>query len=171
MAGQLLFYLASFTVLPLLLIHQQIDLPFRQFVAAPRQGLERGPIELLEERPPADAGDLHRAIVDGVHAFANGGVQIRQGIERLRRRDPVQAAVYEGWLGTLHRDYADRIVPITSDIAEEWGRLNIPGTIPVIDGLLAATAIVMGLTLATRNTADVARTWPYVLNVARALRA
>jgi predicted nucleic acid-binding protein len=36
-------------------------------------------------------------------------------------------------------------------IAEEWGRLNVPHPLPVIDGLLAATARVLGLTLATRN--------------------
>lgn len=90
--------------------------------------------------------------------------EIRQGIDRLRRRDPMQAAVYEAWLARLRRDYADRVIPISADIAEEWGRLNVPDPIPTIDGLLAATAIVMGLTLVTRNTADVARTGVQLLN-------
>ena len=82
--------------------------------------------------------------------------EIRQGIERLRRRDPAQAGVYERWLTTLRRDYADRILPITAAIAEEWGRLNVPNPVPAVDGLMAATAKVMGLTLVTRNTVDVA---------------
>ncbi|HWP33851.1 MAG TPA: hypothetical protein VNL97_08900 [Solirubrobacterales bacterium] len=43
-------------------------------------------------------------------------------------------------------------------IAEEWGRLNVPDPWPVMDGLLAATAKVVGLTLVTRNVADVAGT-------------
>ena len=90
--------------------------------------------------------------------------EIRQGIERLRRREPARATVYETWLGQLHRDYSDRILPITSEIAEHWGRLNVPDPIPTIDGLLAATAIVSGLTLVTRNTADVARTGVSLLN-------
>ena len=66
-------------------------LPFGQLVARARQGLERGPIELLEERAPADAGDLHRTLVDGVDALANGGVQIGEREERAvpqRRQDP-----------------------------------------------------------------------------------
>lgn len=47
---------------------------------------------------------------------------------------------------------------------EEWGRLNVPRTIPVIDGLMAATAKVLGLTLVTRNVADVAGTGVSWLN-------
>jgi predicted nucleic acid-binding protein len=42
--------------------------------------------------------------------------------------------------------------PITADIADEWGRLNIPDPVPVVDGLIAATARVRGLTLVTRNS-------------------
>lgn len=84
--------------------------------------------------------------------------EIRQGVERLRRRDPGRAAVYESWLVGLQRRYRDRVVPISSEIAEEWGRLNVPDPLGVIDGLMAATAKVGGLTLVTRNTADVART-------------
>jgi predicted nucleic acid-binding protein len=84
--------------------------------------------------------------------------EIRRGIERLRRRDPAQAAVFEAWLASLQRQYADRLLPVTAEIAEEWGRLNVPDPIPTVDGLLAATARVRGLVLVTRNTADLART-------------
>ena len=45
--------------------------------------------------------------------------EVRRGIERLRRRDPAQAAMYETWLVTLRQDYADRIIPISADSAEE----------------------------------------------------
>ena len=84
--------------------------------------------------------------------------EIRQGIERLRRRDPEQAAVFQGWLATLQTDYADRLLPITPEIAEEWGQLNVPDPLPVVDGLMAATAKVHGLTFVTRNTTEMART-------------
>ena len=90
--------------------------------------------------------------------------EIRQGIERLRRRDQPQAAVFEAWLATLRWDYADRLLPVTTEVAEEWGRLNIPDPVPAIDGLLAATARVHRLTLVTRNTADLAWTGVALLN-------
>jgi predicted nucleic acid-binding protein len=90
--------------------------------------------------------------------------EIRQGVERLRRRDPRQAGVYEAWLATLRRDYADRLLPETADVAAEWGRLNVPDPLPAIDGLLAATARVWRLTLVSRDTADLARTGVRLLN-------
>jgi predicted nucleic acid-binding protein len=94
--------------------------------------------------------------------------QIGQGIERLRRRDPQQAAVYETWLATLVDEYADRIIPITAEVAETWGRLNAPDPLPVIDRLLAATAIVNNWTLVTRNTRDLTRTGAVLLDPFRA---
>jgi hypothetical protein len=90
--------------------------------------------------------------------------EIRRGIEGLRRRDPAQAASYESWLSTLHQDYADRILLITSDIAEEWGRMSVPDPIPVVDGLMAATARLHKFTLVIRNTTDFARTGVPLLN-------
>jgi toxin FitB len=84
--------------------------------------------------------------------------EIRQGIERLARRDQAQADVFERWLAQLAAVYEDRIVPITIDVAEAWGRLNVPDPVPVVDGLLAATAMARGWILVTRNTADLART-------------
>jgi predicted nucleic acid-binding protein len=84
--------------------------------------------------------------------------EIRQGVERLVRRDPEQAATFEQWLDRLVHVYGDRIVPVTTDVAEAWGRLNVPDPVPVVDGLLAATALVHGWTLVTRNLADVVGT-------------
>lgn len=81
--------------------------------------------------------------------------EIRRGIENLRRRDPDSAAVLDRWLVVLSEAHADRIVQIDRAITEEWGRMNVPDPLPVIDGLLAATARVLGLALVTRNIADV----------------
>lgn len=55
-------------------------------------------------------------------------------------------------------------MPIDQVIADEWGRMNAPRTLSVIDGLLAATAKVHDLTLATRNIADVKDTGARVVN-------
>lgn len=84
--------------------------------------------------------------------------EIRQGIERLRRRDPRQARVFEDWLATLNRDYRERVLGVDAEVAEAWGRLNAIDPLPVVDGLLAATALVHGLTFVTRNVADVEHT-------------
>ena len=90
--------------------------------------------------------------------------EIRSGIELLARRDPEQAAVRERWLLDLGDQFGDRIVPVTAEVADLWGRLSVPDRLPAVDGLLAATAIVHGWTLVTRNTADVARTGVRLLN-------
>jgi|SRR5512132_497983 toxin FitB len=90
--------------------------------------------------------------------------EIRQGIERLRRRDPAQAAPYESWLSSLLHGFADRLVPVTAEVSEEWGRLNVPHPLPVVDGLMAATAKVRGWTFVTRDAGDLARTGVRLLN-------
>lgn len=81
--------------------------------------------------------------------------EIRRGIESVRRRDPDSAAALDSWLARLVEANRDRILPVDGAITDEWGRMNVPGPLPVVDGLLAATAKVTGLTFATRNVADV----------------
>jgi len=80
--------------------------------------------------------------------------EIRKGIELLRDRDPAQAEVFASWLNELRTRFADRIVPIDDRVAEEWGRLNAAAPRNTIDGLIAATARIRGLTVVTRNTDD-----------------
>lgn len=90
--------------------------------------------------------------------------EIGRGIESVRRRDPDSAAALDRWLALLGEAYGDRILPIDRSITEEWGRMNVPDPLPVVDGLLAATARVTGLTLVTRNVADVAGAEVVLLN-------
>jgi predicted nucleic acid-binding protein len=84
--------------------------------------------------------------------------EIRRGVESVRRRDPDSAAYLDRWLARLSEAHGERILPVDRAIAEEWGRMNVPNPLPVIDGLLAATARVLGLTLVTRNIDDVEAT-------------
>ena len=84
--------------------------------------------------------------------------ELRRGVELLRRRDEVAAAMLAEWLESVVVDYGDRILPVTVEIAQRWGKLSVPDPLPWIDGMLAATALQHGLTLATRNVDDVRRT-------------
>jgi predicted nucleic acid-binding protein len=84
--------------------------------------------------------------------------EIRRGIELKRRRDPEQAKSLDRWFLRMRAGLGDRVVPIDEPIAEAWALLAIPDPLPLIDGLLVATAKVRGLTLVTRNVADIAAT-------------
>jgi toxin FitB len=83
--------------------------------------------------------------------------EIRRGIELKRRSDPVQALALDLWFGQLRAGLGSRILPVDERVGEVWGKLGIPDALPPIDGLIAATAIVHGLTVVTRNTGDLAR--------------
>ncbi len=78
--------------------------------------------------------------------------EVRRGIGLLEGRDPVQAQVYEAWLATVLRDYADQIMPVDAETVEEWGSMNVP--VPVVDGLMAATAKVRSHPQYTRRRVD-----------------
>jgi len=90
--------------------------------------------------------------------------EIRKGVELARRRDPEKASVLEAWLGEVVSGFGDRVLPVDAATAEEWGRMSAIRPVPVIDALLAATAKTNGLTLVTRNEADVAGLGVDVLN-------
>lgn len=90
--------------------------------------------------------------------------EIRRGAELLRRRDAVAAASLDAWLSTLRASLGNRLLPVSDEVADRWGQLGIPDPIPVADGLLAATALVHGLVLVTRNTRDVERSGARLLN-------
>lgn len=81
--------------------------------------------------------------------------EIRRGIERARPSDPPRARALEKWLADVEDAFGERILPINRAVADAWGRMNAKRPVSVIDGLLAATAKVHRLTLATRNLADV----------------
>lgn len=84
--------------------------------------------------------------------------ELRRGIELKRRSDPEQAEALDRWFRQMRTRLGDRVLPIDEPIAETWAYLGVPDQLPFVDGLLAATAKVHGLTLVTRNTTDVART-------------
>jgi len=90
--------------------------------------------------------------------------EVRKGIERTRPHDPAQAQALEKWLSAIKRAFADRILPVDRRVAEEWGLMSAKRPVPSVDALLAATAKVHRMTLATRNIGDVADLGADVLN-------
>jgi predicted nucleic acid-binding protein len=87
--------------------------------------------------------------------------EIRQGIDTCG--DAAKRAALEMWLGDMLGQYADRVLPIDRAVAERWGRIGAAARaasrpLPVIDALLAATALHHDLTVVTRNVDHIAPT-------------
>ncbi|WP_139738809.1 type II toxin-antitoxin system VapC family toxin, partial [Actinomyces wuliandei] len=82
-------------------------------------------------------------------------LEIEVGIARLGRRDRAQAARLQTWLDEELLDvFTGRILPVDILVARRAARLHVPDPRPERDVLIAATAAVHGLTVATRNIKD-----------------
>jgi toxin FitB len=90
--------------------------------------------------------------------------EIRQGIERIRARDQAQARILEKWLLGLPVQFSERVLPVDERIADRWGRLGLRQPVPVLDAFLAATALVHGLTVVSRDEDGFRATGVQVLN-------
>ena len=84
--------------------------------------------------------------------------ELRKGVEAKRRSDSVAATRLGAWVDDIETIFADRVLPVDGAAARLWGELSARRSLPVIDTLIAATAITRGLTLVTRNTRDIAAT-------------
>ncbi len=90
--------------------------------------------------------------------------ELRYGVEPLHRRERRQGVALEGWLQEFIREFIDRILPVTVEIAAEWGRMNVPDRLPAVAGLLAATAKIHRMTLVTRDTGRLDRYGVAIIN-------
>jgi len=121
--------------------------------------------ETRRARPDAGVVDWLRHADDAaLHISVLTIGEIAKGITLLAKRDPVAAASLHLWLNGIRLHYAARIISIDAEIAETWGQMNAERSLPVVDGLLAATARVHGMTLVTRNVRDVEGTGVMVVN-------
>jgi len=80
--------------------------------------------------------------------------EIRRGILIVQKRDPDQARALKHWLEGLVKMYREETLLIGTEVAWAWGNLNAKRTFPSTEGLLAATAKVHRLCIATRNIRD-----------------
>jgi predicted nucleic acid-binding protein len=90
--------------------------------------------------------------------------EVMRGIMLKENSDPKAAGHLGEWLRKLRYDHNDRILPITDQIAVEWGRIAAQRPCGDADGLIAATAIVHDLIVVTRNIADFDDTGASVMN-------
>ena len=81
--------------------------------------------------------------------------ELRKGVALKRRTDPSAAKKLSGWVDGLEFSFADRILGIDAATARHWGDWSAERPRPVIDTLLAATAVQRDLTLVTRNVTDI----------------
>ncbi|MCI3944822.1 VapC toxin family PIN domain ribonuclease [Pseudomonas syringae] len=82
-------------------------------------------------------------------------LELETGILRIERRDPTQGAALRMWLDHhVLKAFAGRILPIDTQVAKRCARLHVPDPRSECDALIAATALVHGMTVVTRNTAD-----------------
>jgi predicted nucleic acid-binding protein len=84
--------------------------------------------------------------------------ELRKGVEAKRQTDPAAADRLGEWVDGIETTFIDRVLPIDAATAKRWGELSAGRSLPVVDTLIAATAINHGLTLVTRNTRDVEST-------------
>ena len=83
----------------------------------------------------------------------------------MERRDPRQGAMLRAWLEKLVLpDFAGRILPVNLPIARQCASLHVPDPLDDRDSLIAATALVHGMTVVTRNTRHFEQTGVALLN-------
>ena len=90
--------------------------------------------------------------------------ELRKGVEAKRRVDPIVAESLKQWVDGIETSFADRILPVSTAIARIWGEQTAIRSLPVIDTLIAATAIAHDLALVTRNTKDTEHTGVQLIN-------
>ena len=91
--------------------------------------------------------------------------ELEIGVLLAERRHPQQGTIYRAWMD-IHvlPAFADRILPIDAAVAQRSARLHVPDPRPLRDALIAATALVHGMTVATRNVADFEPTGVGIIN-------
>jgi len=90
--------------------------------------------------------------------------EIRRGIELLAMRDKLQADALAQWYGSIRERLGDRVLVVDEPVMTLWAKISVPNILPAYDALIAATALLHGLIVVTRNTQDYRRTGVAVLN-------
>jgi predicted nucleic acid-binding protein len=91
--------------------------------------------------------------------------ELELGVLLVERRDPAQGAIFRTWLEShVLPAFAGRILPVDTAVAQRCATLHVPDPGPAMDSLIAATALVHGMILVTRNVADFESSGVTILN-------
>lgn len=105
--------------------------------------------------------------IDAVELFLSA-ISIQEleiGVLQMERRDGPQGTLLRTWLDNhVLPAFAGRILPVDAAVARRAAELHVPNPRPIIDGIIAGTALVHGMTVVTRNVADFSPTGAMVLN-------
>jgi Predicted nucleic acid-binding protein, contains PIN domain len=92
-------------------------------------------------------------------------MEIEVGILRIERRDPSQGIRLRGWMDHhIQPEFADRTLPVDAAVALRCASLHVPDPCSERDAFIAATALVHGMTVVTRNVGDFHATGVRLLN-------
>jgi len=91
--------------------------------------------------------------------------ELELGVIRVARRDPAQGESLRNWLDQIVKPgFASRVLSMDCTVAVACAALHVPDPVSERDGWIAATALVHGLTVVTRNVADFEATGAFILN-------
>lgn len=128
---------------------------------------------VISELRKARAGKADRNVATWVRTVPAGSLflsaivvhELEIGTLLAERRDPPKGAILRAWLDDhVLPAFAQRILPVDTEVARRGAALHVPDPRPVRDGLIAATALVHAMTVVTRNVADFAPTGVPLLN-------
>jgi hypothetical protein len=91
--------------------------------------------------------------------------ELEIGVLLAERRDAIKGAIFRTWLNShVLPAFEGRILPVDLAVALQSAKLHVPNPHPVRDGLIAATALIHGMAVVTRNVDDFKRTGVPILN-------
>ncbi|WP_038250316.1 type II toxin-antitoxin system VapC family toxin [Xenorhabdus bovienii] len=92
-------------------------------------------------------------------------MELELGILLIERKDTTQGAMLRAWLEQhVLPEFSERTLPVDTAVAQRCARLHVPDKCSERDALIAATALVHGMTVVTRNVADFQPTGVTILN-------
>jgi len=105
--------------------------------------------------------------VDAVNLYVSAItiLELEIGVLQMVGRDPSQGAILRAWMdGHVLTEFTGRVLPVDTEVAQRCARLHVPDPRTERDALIAATALVHGMTVVTRNVGDFKPTGVPVLN-------
>jgi toxin FitB len=92
-------------------------------------------------------------------------LEVERGTLLIARKDAKQGGALRAWIDhQIFARFDGRVLPVDTAVAQRCARLHVPETRAERDALIAATALVHGLTLATRNIVDFEPTGVALIN-------